>query len=204
MNSEGIKNTVSLMLITLIAGLLLGLVYEITKEPIKAERQRAKEEAYKEVFAEASSFETIDFNNKEKISPLAKQGFNATIDEAMRVMDKNGNFAGYVLTVTNHEGYGGDIQFAMGVKADGTVNGISFLSISETAGLGMKAAEDDFKKQFANKKAASFVYTKSGAASENEIDALSGATITTNAVTNGVNAGLFYISTLEEEGQDNE
>ena len=140
------------------------------------------------MFAEASSFETIDFNNKEKISPLAKQGFNATIDEAMRVMDKNGNFAGYVLTVTNHEGYGGDIQFAMGVKADGTVNGISFLSISETAGLGMKAAEDDFKKQFANKKAASFVYT----------------TITTNAVTNGVNAGLFYISTLEEEGQDNE
>lgn len=204
MNSEGIKNTVSLMLITLIAGLLLGLVYEITKEPIKAERQRAKEEAYKEVFAEASSFEKIDFDNKEKISPLAKQGFNARIDEAMRVMDKNGDFAGYVLTVTNHEGYGGDIQFAMGVKADGTVNGISFLSISETAGLGMKAAEDDFKKQFANKNASSFVYTKSGAAAENEIDALSGATITTNAVTNGVNAGLFYISTLEEEGQDNE
>ncbi len=203
MNSEGIKNTVSLMLITLIAGLLLGLVYEITKEPIKEERQRAKEEAYKEVFMEASSFEKIDLKSGKK-DVLTKQGFNATIDEVMRVMDKNGSFAGYVLTVTDHEGYGGDIQFAMGVKADGTVNGISFLSISETAGLGMKATEDDFKKQFANKNTASFVYTKSGAVAENEIDALSGATITTNAVTNGVNAGLFYISTLEEEGQDNE
>lgn len=203
MNSEGIKNTVSLMLITLIAGLLLGLVYEITKEPIKTERQRAKEEAYKEVFAEASSFEKIELNDKTE-DTIKKQGFNATIDEAMRVMDQNGSFAGYVLTVTDHEGYGGDIQFAMGVKADGTVNGISFLSISETAGLGMKATEDDFKKQFANKNTASFVYTKSGAAAENEIDALSGATITTNAVTNGVNTGLFYISTLEEEGQDNE
>lgn len=204
MNSESIKNTISLMLITLVAGLLLGLVYEITKEPIKAERQRAKEEAYKEVFADASSFESVELDSKEVESLLAKQGFHTAIDEVMRVMDQNGNAAGYVLTVTNHEGYGGDIQFAMGVKADGTMNGISFLSISETAGLGMKAVEDDFKKQFANKNATSFVYTKSGAAAENEIDALSGATITTNAVTNGVNAGIFYISTLEEGGQEHE
>lgn len=197
MNSESIKNTVSLMLITLIAGLLLGLVYEITKEPIREERQRAKEEAYKEVFADAVSFENIELDSDKTDGELAKQGFNATVDEAMEVFDKSGNLAGYVLTVTDHEGYGGDIQFAMGVKKDGTVNGISFLSISETAGLGMKAAEDDFKNQFANKNVTSFVYTKNGASAENEIDALSGATITTNAVTNGVNAGLFYISTLE-------
>lgn len=197
MNSESIKNTVSLMLITLIAGLLLGLVYEITKEPIREERQRAKEEAYKEVFADAVSFENIELDSDKTDGELAKQGFNATVDEAMEVFDKSGNLAGYVLTVTDHEGYGGDIQFAMGVKKDGTVNGISFLSISETAGLGMKAAEDDFKNQFADKNVTSFVYTKNGASAENEIDALSGATITTNAVTNGVNAGLFYISTLE-------
>lgn len=197
MNSESIKNTVSLMLITLIAGLLLGLVYEITKEPIREERQRAKEEAYKEVFADAVSFENIELDSDKTDGELAKQGFNATVDEAMEVFDKSGNLAGYVLTVTDHEGYGGDIQFAMGVKKDGTVNGISFLSISETAGLGMKAAEDDFKNQFADKNVTSFAYTKNGASAENEIDALSGATITTNAVTNGVNAGLFYISTLE-------
>lgn len=197
MSSESIKNTVSLMLITLIAGLLLGLVYEITKEPIKEERQRAKEEAYKEVFADAASFENIELNREKIDSELTKQGFHATVEEAMQVLDKSGNLSGYVLTVTDHEGYGGDIQFAMGVRTDGTVNGISFLSISETAGLGMKAAEDDFRNQFAGKNVASFAYTKNGASAENEIDALSGATITTNAVTNGVNAGLFYISTLE-------
>lgn len=197
MSNESIRNTVSLMLITVIAGLLLGVVYEITKKPIAEEQQRAKEEAYREVFTDAESFEAVEVNREDVEKKLNKQGFDAAINEVMQVFDKSGNPIGYVLTVTDHEGYGGDIQFAMGVKSDGTVNGISFLSIGETAGLGMKATEDDFKKQFADKKVDSFVYTKNGASADNEIDALSGATITTNAVTNGVNAGLYYISTLE-------
>lgn len=198
MTNESIKNTISLTLITLAAGLLLGLVYEVTKEPIAKQQQSAKEEAYKEVFADAVSFEEIKIDAEKTGNGLEKQELDATIDEAMEVFDKEGNLAGYVLTVTDHEGYGGDIQFAMGVKTDGTVNGISFLSISETAGLGMKATEDDFKNQFADKNVESFSYTKNGASADNEIDALSGATITTNAVTNGVNAGLYYIGTLDE------
>lgn len=197
MSNESINNTISLMLITLVAGLLLGVVYEVTKEPIAAEQQRAKEAAYKAVFAEAGTFEemTVEENISQQIRE--ERGINATIEEVMKVLDQSGNFAGYVLTVTDHEGYGGDIQFAMGVKADGTVNGISFLSLSETAGLGMKANEDNFKVQFAGKNVHNFRYTKNGAASEEEIDALSGATITTNAVVNGVNAGLYYVQSLD-------
>ncbi len=197
MSSESIKNTISLMVITLIAGLLLGVVYEITKEPIATEQKRAKEEAYKMVFADADSFETIDLDIVNVEKALLDNGYDVTVNEAMRVFNSSGDLAGYVLTVTDHEGYGGDIQFAMGVKSDGTVNGISFLSIAETAGLGMKAAEDEFMKQFAGKKVESFQYTKNGASADSEIDAISGATITTNAVVNGVNAGLYYISTLE-------
>ena len=101
-----------------------------------------------------------------------------------------------MLTVTDHEGYGGDIQFAMGVQNDGTLNGISFLSIGETAGLGMKAQDEAFCDQFAGKNVDRFTYTKNGASNEMEIDAISGATITTNAVTSGVNSGLYYISTF--------
>lgn len=197
MSSESVKNTISLTLITLIAGLLLGVVYEITKDPIAMERKRAKEEAYKEVFADAKSFETIDINTEDIDKQLKDQGYDATINEAMTVFDSQKEKIGYVLTVTDHEGYGGDIQFAMGVTSEGVTNGISFLSIGETAGLGMKAKEDTFKNQFSDKKVSSFVYTKNGASAENEIDAISGATITTNAVTNGVNAGLYFISTLE-------
>lgn len=197
MSNESIKNTISLMIITLVAGLLLGVVYEITKEPIAAEQQRAKEEAYKTVFADADSFESITLDEAKVEKNLSDNGYNVTVNEAMKVFDKSGSVKGYVLTVTNHEGYGGDIQFAMGVQIDGTVNGISFLSIAETAGLGMKATEADFIKQFADKKVESFRYTKNGASVDDEVDAISGATITTNAVVNGVNAGLYYISTLE-------
>lgn len=198
MSNESINNTISLMLITVVAGLLLGVVYEVTKEPIAAEQLRAKEEAYKAVFAEAETFEemSVDTNLLNEIKE--KQGINATVEEVMEVLDQSGNFAGYVLTVTDHEGYGGDVQFAMGIKSDGTLNGISFLSLSETAGLGMKANEEGFKIQFAGKNVQSFRYTKNGAVSEDEIDALSGATITTNAVVNGVNAGLYYVQHLEE------
>ena len=197
MSSESIKNTISLMLITLIAGLLLGEVYEITKEPIRKENQQAKEEAYKAVFADADAFEDVKIDEDKVAKALDEKGLDATINEAMKVLDKSGQQIGYVLTVTDHEGYGGDIQFAMGVQSDGTLNGISFLSISETAGLGMKAKEDAFLKQFEGKKTDQIVYTKNGAKADNEIDALSGATITTNAVTNGVNAGLYFISTLQ-------
>ncbi len=197
MSSESIKNTISLLIITLVAGLLLGVVYEITKEPIKKEQQRAKEEAYKAVFADASTFENVDLDIEKAKETLEENGYTATIHEVMSVSDASGKKMGYVLTITNHEGYGGDIQFAMGVRNDGTLNGISFLSISETAGLGMKATEDDFMKQFKDKNVESFQYTKNGAAADEEIDAISGATITTNAVVNGVNAGLYYVRTLE-------
>ena len=88
-----------------------------------------------------------------------------------------------------------------GVAADGTMQGISFLSISETAGLGMRANTDDFKSQFAGKNVESIAYSKTGATADNEIDALSGATVTTNAVTNGVNAGLCAFRILTEGGQ---
>lgn len=197
MSSESVKNTISLTVITLIAGLLLGGVYEITKKPIERERKLAKEKAYKEVFADAKAFDEIDFDLEDVEKQLKEQGYDTTINEAMTVRDDNGEQIGYVLTVTNHEGYGGDIQFAMGVTKEGVTNGIAFLSISETAGLGMKAKDEEFKNQFVDKEVSSFVYTKNGATSKEEIDAISGATITTNAVTNGVNAGLYYISTLE-------
>ena len=60
----------------------------------------------------------------------------------------------------------------------------------------MEADTDSFKSQFAGKKVDKFQYTKSGATVDEEIDALSGATITTNAVTNAVNAGLEYVKSI--------
>ena len=192
MKNTILKDTLALVLITLVAGAALGGVYTITADPIAHQNQLAKDEAYKAVFADADTFEVIiDQEDAQLEAYLDENGYPAqTINEVVQAMDSSGSPLGYAFTVTTSDGYGGDIQFAMGVKDDQTLNGISILSISETAGLGMKADTDEFKGQFADKNVEAFQYTKNGASADNEIDALSGATITTNAVVNGVNAGL--------------
>ena len=184
-----------LVAITLIAGILLGLVYSVTKEPIRYQEELALQNACKEVFAGATSFEDYDYDLEKANTVIQGGGYNAvTLSDTIRcALDGSGNPIGYVLTVTSSEGYGGDIKFTMGIKNDGTLNGISILDISETAGLGMRA-DEVLKPQFFNKNVEKFEYTKSGAVMDNQIDAISGATITTNAVTNAVNGGLYFFS----------
>ena len=189
--------TVAILVITLVAGGVLAYVQQITKKPIEQAEQQAKEDAYREVFTDADAFRTVaGFDSETASTWLSDKGYKADIDDAVTACDKDGNALGYVFVITSHEAYGGGLQLALGVAEDGTTNGISFLSLSETAGLGMQADTDEFKSQFAGKNVAQFKYTKSGAASDEEIDALSGATITTNAVTNAVNAGLSYADYL--------
>ncbi|MBO4376943.1 MAG: RnfABCDGE type electron transport complex subunit G [Lachnospiraceae bacterium] len=184
-----------LVAITLVAGILLGLVYGVTKDPIKKQEELALQNACKEVFAGATSFEDYDYDLEKANTIIHDNGYAKVelSDTVRKALDANGNPIGYILTVTSSEGYGGDIQFTMGIKNDGTLNGISILSISETAGLGMRA-EEVLKPQFFNKNVEKFEYTKSGAVMENQIDAISGATITTNAVTNAVNGGLSFFA----------
>lgn len=192
------KDAAILFVITLCSGLILGLVYQITKEPIALAEEKAAKEAYAEVFPDAADFEMLELAAPEGEAwqtEWAEAGFEAVdVENALAALDEGGSRLGYVLTVTSHEGYGGDITFTMGIQNDGTLNGISILTISETAGLGMKA-EAVLKPQFVNKNVSSFTYTKTGAVNDSQIDAISGATITTNAVTTAVNGGLYYFQT---------
>lgn len=203
------KDAMILFLITLISGAALGLVYEVTKEPIAQQEQKAKNEAYQNVFEAAEDFTelTEEVYSPDALTAFVKEnGFDASIDGVAQALSGDGSVLGYVITITDHEGYGGDIQFTMGVADDGTLNGISLLSISETAGLGMRAGEV-LVPQFAGKQVEKFSYTKTGAASDDQIDAISGATITTNAVVNGVNAGLLCFQeklNMTEGGAANE
>jgi RnfABCDGE-type electron transport complex G subunit len=198
MNKQMVKDSLILFAITLIAGLLLGGVYAVTKNPIAVTQEKKKQDAFREVFQDADSFSDVDgFDAETAAGVLSENGYEKdTIDEVKYAMDADGNALGYVMTVTSNEAYGGSLQIALGIRMDGTVNQISFLSLSETTGLGMEAKKPAFYEQFSEKKVDSFVYTKSGAAADNEIDALSGATITTNAVTNAVNAGIVYAASL--------
>ncbi|MEF9915730.1 MAG: RnfABCDGE type electron transport complex subunit G [Lachnospiraceae bacterium] len=193
-----LKNTLILTIITLISGISLGFVYEITKAPIAVAQENAKQDAYKTVLTDAKSFETYsDFDEKEATKLLAKEGYkDDMISEVAVAKTSDGEDMGYVITAISKEGYGGDIKISVGILSDGTVKGIELLSISETAGLGMKAAEPEFKNQFQDKKVEKFAYTKTKEKGDDKIDALSGATITTNAVTNAVDASLVYFQNV--------
>ncbi len=192
-----IKNTAVLTAITLVAGCLLGLVYEVTKEPIAVAQENAKQEAYRAVLADAENFvEYTDFDEAEAVEIISEAGYTDDVNEVVVAEDGSGKAIGYVVSVTSHDGYGGDISLSVGILNDGTVKGIEMLSISETAGLGMKANEAEFKDQFKDKQVEKFVYTKSGEEGDDKIDALSGATITTNAVTNAVDTALVYFQNV--------
>lgn len=187
-----IKNTIILTVITLVAGIGLGFVYEITKEPIAQAQETAKKEAWQAVFPETDldSFEAVDVDEKAAAKAVSGLGIKGSVDEVCKAGED-----GYVITTTDKEGYGGDIQITVGITADGTVNGVSILSISETAGLGMRATEPAFYEQYQGKQAEKFVVSKDGGDGE-PIDALSGATITSRAVTGAVNAALAYYQSV--------
>jgi len=193
-----IKDALVLFIITLISGLSLGYVNKITVQPIKQQEDLAIQEAYKAVFSDAVSFdEDTIINAVAGNLVLEAAGINTSALEEVRIAkDQNGEVVGYVMNVINNEGYGGDVKIAVGIRVDGTVNGYSVLSLNETAGLGMKAQDAAFKDQFSNKQVEEFVVTKNGAKEENEIDAISGATITSNAVTNAVNASIVYFNSI--------
>lgn len=182
-----IKNTAILTVITLVAGILLGFVYDITKEPIAQAKEKAKNEAYQAVMQEADTFEALDVE-------AIELGISGCVIDEVVAAKAGEEVKGFVVTTTTSEGYGGNIQVSIGIAADGTVKGIEMLSISETAGLGMNANTPEFKAQYADVLTDAFVVTKTGAAADNEIDAISGATITSNAVTNAVNSAIKYFN----------
>ena len=195
-----IKDALILFAITLVAGVLLGGVYQITKEPIARQEALALENACKEVFADAVSFEEDAFDAENVKAWLADNGYSAQVIESVYLAkDGSGAVMGAVLTVKTSEGYGGDIRFTMGVRNDGTLNSISLLTISETPGLGMNA-EEVLVPQFVNSKGFPFVVTKTQSTDAMEISAISGATITSEAITGGVNAGMLYFTENMMEG----
>lgn len=196
-----IKDALILCAISLIAALALGFVNELTKDRIAQLAAEAKAEAYREVFPEAeqiieaSGSDILAKTMEEADAILANGGFsNVTLDEVCLVNDASGNHIGYVASVTL-KAY--DVMtLTFGYNTEGVVTGLAFLSIKETPGIGMKADEPAFKDQFAGNKADQLVSVKSGAG-EGEINAISGATFTTDGVIKGVNAGIYFMKELQ-------
>ena len=190
------KPVIALTLIAAVAGVALSGVFSVTKDKIEEQEAFAASVAYREVCPKATSL-TIPDEIKETLGEKGIDQGNAHIN-ACYVGKDGDEVVGYALSVSS-KGFGGEITFALGLTTGGEITGISFTQIAETAGLGMKATEPDFKDQF-NGKSGSLTLVKGAATAENEISAITGASITSNAVTDAVNAGLSFYETVLKGG----
>ncbi|RKM63223.1 FMN-binding protein [Butyrivibrio sp. XB500-5] len=195
-----IKNALVLFAITLVAGVLLGLVYQVTKDPIALQAKLAQDKANMSVFADAKTFDDVELNADGAASAVSGLT-GVTIEDVKAAKDASGATLGYVIRVSS-KGYGDFITYTVGIKNDGNVNGISIISIAETPGLGMNA-EKVIVPQFENKQAQQFSVVKNGqlTSPSSQIEAISGATITSKAITNGVNASITYFENVLKGGQ---
>ncbi|MBQ2424874.1 MAG: RnfABCDGE type electron transport complex subunit G [Lachnospiraceae bacterium] len=191
------KDALVLFAITLVSGLCLGFVYDITKGPIEQATIDKNNRTYQEVLSSASSFTEVE-GSVEKIAELAASGELAgfggvAIESVLEGTDANGAAVGYVINSLSNDSYGGAVKISVGFDADGTITGVGIREINDTPGLGLKAKEPKFKDQYIGKNVDTLVVTKTGASADNEIDAISGATVTSNAVTNAVNTAFYYL-----------
>lgn len=213
-----IKDAVILCVITLVLGAVLAGVYAVTKTKIEDQQAEANRTACEAVVSDGDTVLDADAAGLEKaVSYLKTHDLsNAEAEEDNSLIKhveisevhptKNGST---VFLATAKKGYGGDIGFALGVttSADGypVVTGISITSQSETAGLGANCEDETWLGSFRGKtlpsNASDNMYNKNQE-SESQVQALSGATVTSRAITNAVKAILFTASA--EGGTANE
>lgn len=197
--NRSVKDAIILCVITLVAGLLLGGVYELTLDARTKQQEETLKKAYKEVFAQANSFEDFDYDEAMIENALDAEGItskNVVVRSVVAAKDDKQEIVGYVVNVTSKEGFGGEIEFSVGINNDGKVQGVSITTISETAGLGMNAKNEDFLNQYKVDRTGLFVVKKDDGAKGTNVDALSGATITSKAVTKGVNTAVIVVDNI--------
>ncbi|MDD4080029.1 MAG: FMN-binding protein [Eubacteriales bacterium] len=170
-------------LITVVAGFSLSMTNEVTKQPILNQTLQAEAKAKQEVLPEAEAFDAVVLPEDAGMELFAGV--------------KDGETLGYVGKVTVN-GYGGPIDVIAGVDEIGVVKGVNVggASFSETAGLGAKARESAFTAQFVDKVSPVRVVKASDPKTESSIDAITAATITTNAVAGGVNRIARQVSDI--------
>ncbi|QTX32256.1 RnfABCDGE type electron transport complex subunit G [Aminithiophilus ramosus] len=163
-----------LFIVTALTGLLLGFVQNLTAEPIRLTRERERAEALRRALPAAESFRPVENGDFPGI---------VSVEEALA----GGDSVGLCVTLDT-AGYGGEIRLLVGIGSDGAVTGVEILSHSETPGLGAKAAGEAFRDPLKGMTGPVEVTKQQPRA--NEVEAISGATITTRAVADGLNRAL--------------
>lgn len=179
-----IKTGIILLIISAIAAFALAMTNEVTKDKIAEQRFLANEQAKKEVLADAASFEDVigdELNDIVSAYP--------PVIEVYKGLDASGNIIGYVFKSTP-TGFGGNVEVVTGINIEGILTGVRIGSHNETPGLGAKAKDAAFYEQYNGMSTDTPIGVAKSNPSETDIQAITGATISSAAITSGVNASI--------------
>jgi len=168
--------TLTLLILTAVVALVLGLVHKKTDSPIEEVQTETLVEAVFQVVPGATSS-----------TPLAGYEFSGSVESAREVFDSANRPLGYAIEVTSG-GFGGVIRMLVGISPDGTVTGVTILDMNETPNLGTEVSGEDFLRQFVGRESG----FKMGD-NPDDVHAISGATVSSNAVRDGVAAAIAAV-----------
>jgi len=168
---EVLKPTITLFVICLITAILLAVTNQMTRDKIVQMNKQTEATSRQVVLPDATAFE----DSKDDTYAIGKSG---------------SKIVGYVFT-TKAKSYGGDLSVMTGISKEGKVAGVIILEISDTPGLGLNAQKESFRNQYKQAvPSKEFEVIKSGTAAAGQINAMTGATITSKAVTKCVNEAV--------------
>lgn len=174
-----VKYTIILLIVCAFSAFILSSTYSITKEKIRETQQKEELIKRKEIFKDADSFEEVKIEMNESINSVIK-------------VKKSEKIIGYILNVRS-QGFGGELELVVGINVDKKIEGIRINKHQETPGLGDNANKPEFYSQYNNLEATKVNTVKSNP-TKNDIVAISGATITSKAITDGVNLALDFFN----------
>ena len=176
----------ALTIICLVVTALLAGTNYITKDIVAEQAAAAAEASRRQVLPQAASFEEME---------IADEGSGMYAG-----LDGSGEVIGYVFE-TSGKGYGGAVSVMTGMTKDGEITAVTLVSHNEPPGLGAKAGNEEFISQYQGAAPADgFAVTKNAPAADNQVQAVTGATITSRAVTTAVNEAIALYETYGKGG----
>jgi electron transport complex protein RnfG len=192
--SDSVKMVIKLFIITAVAALALGVTHAVTQEPIRQQNEQAAIESRKAVLPDGEQFNTVDISQYQNEYPGIVEVYEG------RAGDTG---VGYVFKIVS-KGYGGDMELYVGISAsEAKLTGITVVNHSETPGLGAKAADPEYLEQFIGKPVENPLNAVNGEPTKDEeVEAITGATITSKAIIEGINDAItLYNQVLKDGGE---
>lgn len=190
-----LRDALALFVITLISGLGLAYVNEVTKGPIEAQQIQKKKEAYSVIFTEAKDIVLEDEMTvaaaEADLTALDSSYGKIKINEVNLAKDENGVVIGYVIVVTTKDGYNPPISLAIGYDLNKQTTGLEYLTFNESKNVDQ--LKNEYRTQYIGVVAENFSFESTDGAVQ--VNAVSGATVSSKAIITAVNAGIDYLNT---------